>query len=501
VLTLGLVLVAALAKLPEAVLPIGSDTGMFATYGRLLLHGARPYLAFWDVHPPLVYVYWAAVEALAGSNSARTVALAHVLDGALSVAAAGFVGGIARRLGSSAGVAAVAALLTVVFANLSMFSQEGSTPTKLALLPSTVAVWAYVRSCDNSRNGWRWALFSGAAAAVAMLCKQPAVLTLIALGGHALWRRAHATQNHLVPVMAGFAAVLGASVAYLGWLGVLGAFVEQVWLYNLQRVLLGYWHSAEGLRGPTIRLDRIIREAAAALFLTAAIGAVAVAFKPDRGLQRVLLWWTAASMVSIVGFREFEQIVPCFAILAAVGLGRAWRAAGRDGLDLGHAVLGRIALLWLLATVLALSSGFQISQVRRAWFERGPGAAPAPPETLARSLSQEVPPGRLFVWGNGAQLYELSGRDPASRFLNAEPLRTAAPEYTNSRAQLLADLLADLPPAIVLAPHSDRPELRLDQFPELTALIHRCYAAAPLDANVARDWTLYVHRADLGGCI
>ena len=42
-LTLALlVLVGLAAKLPEAVLPIGTDTGMYATYGRMILDGARP---------------------------------------------------------------------------------------------------------------------------------------------------------------------------------------------------------------------------------------------------------------------------------------------------------------------------------------------------------------------------------------------------------------------------------------------------------------------------
>lgn len=497
---LGLVLVAALAKLPEAVLPIGSDTGMFATYGRLLLHGATPYLAFWDVHPPLVYVYWALVEVFAGTDWVRTVALAHVLDGALSVAVAGIVGATARRLGSSNGVSAVAAVLTVGFANLSMFSQEGSTPTKLALLPSTLAVWSYIRASGDSRNSWRWALLAGAAGGAAMLSKQPAVLTLVALAGHATWLRARSRHNHLLPLLAGAATVIGVSLAYLGWIGAFGAFVDQVLTYNLQRVLLGYWHSADGLRAPAIRLDRIIREAAAALFIMAAIGAPGVAFKPERREQRILLWWTAASMVSIAGFREFEQIVPCFSILAAVGIGRIWQAAGRDGLDLGHPAVGRLALLGLLGTVLALSSGFQLAQVQRAWFERRPGSSPAHPEILALRLSQEVPAGPLFVWGNAAQLYALSSRDPASRFLNAEALRSTAPDYARHRAQLLTDLSTHPPAAIVLAPSDDSSELPVDQFPELNGLIRACYVAAPLEPDVARDWSLYVRSADLSSC-
>ena len=64
--------VGAFAKLPEAILPIGSDTGMFATYARMMLHGERPYVAFEDIHPPLTHYYWVLIEALAGTDWSRT---------------------------------------------------------------------------------------------------------------------------------------------------------------------------------------------------------------------------------------------------------------------------------------------------------------------------------------------------------------------------------------------------------------------------------------------
>src|SRR3981081_3357398 len=92
--------------LPESIQAPGSDTGMFATYGAMLLHGARPYVDFWDLHPPLVYLYWAVVQALAGPDwlrpcsmldgltpSSCTALLAHGVDLLLSVATAVVVAG------------------------------------------------------------------------------------------------------------------------------------------------------------------------------------------------------------------------------------------------------------------------------------------------------------------------------------------------------------------------------------------------------------------------
>ena len=64
----AVIAVGAAAKLPEAILPIGTDTGMYATYARQMLQGGRPYLDFYDVHPPLTYYYWVLVQALAGTD-------------------------------------------------------------------------------------------------------------------------------------------------------------------------------------------------------------------------------------------------------------------------------------------------------------------------------------------------------------------------------------------------------------------------------------------------
>src|SRR5712691_413724 len=113
-LALACLLVGACLKFPEAMQAPGSDTGMFATYGRMLLHGARPYVDFWDLHPPAVFAYWAVLEAFAGSDWLKwclstdlfvphsCMALAaHGLDLSLSVAAALVVAGIVRRAAGS----------------------------------------------------------------------------------------------------------------------------------------------------------------------------------------------------------------------------------------------------------------------------------------------------------------------------------------------------------------------------------------------------------------
>jgi hypothetical protein len=122
---------------------------------------------YWENHPPVVFAYWTLVQVVSGPDWLRlcftvnnfapqscTSLIAHGLDLLISVAAALASDAVARRAGGSFGVAALAAVLVVGFADQAKLSQEGSNPSKLTLLPSSVAVWLYLWSRD-ARRGWR----------------------------------------------------------------------------------------------------------------------------------------------------------------------------------------------------------------------------------------------------------------------------------------------------------------------------------------------------------
>jgi hypothetical protein len=500
----GIVIVGLIAKLPEAVLPIGSDTGMFATYARLTLHGARPYVDFFDIHPPLTLYYWVLVEWLAGSDWTHACVgpilgltpqpcvstLANLLDLTLTFVAAGLTYGIARRLDFRPTIGAFAALLVVWFANESMISMEGSTPTKLTLVPSTLAVFAYLRSQPNGRIGW--ALVSGSTAMLGVLTKQPALMTLLAIVVDmlpGLVRGARSERRLLLGFSAGALIVLAPALAYLGWIGSLGGFLDQPWSYNLERFVAGYWQTPGRFTAPATRIDLVVRESGGLLFIGAALGGITLLLGPATGRQRFLLLWGLFSLVAIAGFREFAQVVPPFALLAAVGVGRLWQAAADHGLGLGRPMAGRLGLIVIFGSIFLLTSGFQLTEWRRAMYERRPGAGPADPELIAAYLRESAPPGPIFAWANAAQIYALSGREPASRFVIAEFTDGTQPRAQPSRALLMDDLRLHPPAAIVLDAHSDEPGSTLSAFPALHALIESCYAAVP---GMPSGWSVYL---------
>ena len=116
---------------------------------------------------------------------------------------------------------------------------------------------------------------------------------------------------------------------------------------------------------PATVIDRVLTGAAALLFVGAIVGGLALWLGPTRPHQRLLLIWGLFSLAAIAGFREFAQVVPSLALLAAVAIGRLWDAASRDGLGLGRPTAGRVSLVALLGTIFLLSSSFQLIEVRR----------------------------------------------------------------------------------------------------------------------------------------
>jgi hypothetical protein len=496
-------LLGAFLKLPEAVQSPGTDTGLYATYGAMLLQGARPYVDFWDLHPPLAYAYWAFVQTLTGPDWLRvcvtfdnlapqscTGIVAHVVDLLLSVAAALVVGRIVRRSGGSAGTSALAAALVVGFADQVMLSQEGSNPSKLTLLPSAIAVWAYLGSLD-ARHPWRGAFLAGVVGAIAGLAKQPALLTLAALLGHAAWSR---DRTRVTALIVGGGLTFALVCSAMACIGALDGFIAQAWVYNVQRSWGGYFqHPA---KPPVTSLDGVLKESAGLLALFGLVGLFTLARAPLQSRQRILVMWTLVNLLAIVAFREFVYVVPSLAVVGALGFARVWRWISI--LDVQRAVVARCLLLALCAASVVATTSFQRVQLARARFERGSVGRLSPTEDLGRIIRQDLPPGPLFVYGNGAEMYPLAGRMPATRYVNAEALRSSAPGVDQTRADLVATLERSPPSIVVLAPHSDEAELNLANYPAMRMFLHDCYARAPIKPEVDSTWTLLVRTTICG---
>ncbi len=501
------------AKAPEIVLPLGPDQGTYSYVAERLLAGGQPYVDAFDNKPPGTYVAHAAVLALvpAGARWQRSclpgglfqpcgyLAL-QVVDVLGTAATVLLLFAVARRLAESDRVAVAAASVAAVFLNLSQLSKEGSTPEKQLLLPMVLAYLATLRWLDGRRPGWL--ILAGVGAGVAFLFKQTAVSIPLALAAWALWttgggdRRAAVLRARGAALLfAGGAALpIAVACAYLAARGALGAFWEAAFVYNV-----GQAGSSVGaipyafLRGAW----QVFNESSALLWLLACGGGLRLLGERSPR-TRLALCWAVADLASLfLGGTKFAQVsfvqlVPSFAILAALALETAW-AATRG------APLARLFVALTLATVFALSTSLQVHVALRAWNDRLPGRAVPPAEEV---VAQRLVPlsGPLYVWGDASQLYLLTGEGSPSRFFQVYPLSqffTRGTGYLARRAELVRALEGEPPAAIAIDPATARDDpdgtraLAIRTFPELESLLASDYR--PLD-GLPGGWRAYVHR-------
>ena len=495
-------------------LPLGPDQGLYITIGEEIKHGRVPWRDAWDNKPPGTYYLYAAALTLGPDYSQQctlagplipsegflircaqfTLTAVDVLWTLAVVAATWWIA--ARLFGGPAG--ALAGLLCAFFISMASVAHGGNTPDDLALLPSTLAVAA---TLGYAGSGRRSALvLAGALGAAAVLFKQTAIVVLLGL---ALWGLLGPHRRRDLPALAlGALLVFGATAAVFARLGVLGDLVEQTLLWN------GRYVAAPGLAQIPLQAARqsfrVFTDSQGGLWL-AALGALPLVPRVRRGDRRLagphgdpgvamgalalLLIWVVASCLGLAlgGARFFAYyyvaVVPPLAVCGAFGLAELWRGSRGPG----HAWLAVAG-----AALVVFCGQLQAHVFQRAWYERLVSTVWTPEEFVGGSIKGD--PGTLFVWGNGSQVYAISGVRPASRYLHTLALSSdfgVTAQVAEHRRELMATLEAAPPDHIAL----DTPWLTTNgtqPFPELRALLDRDYTLAndPKNPTMA-GWELY----------
>jgi hypothetical protein len=479
------VILALLIKAPQFVTPMGQDQGLYHAVAEEILHGGVPYRDAWDPKPPGVFYTHAvllsliadpwrpcrigSVPGLNGSNLQPRCGtlLFQTIDFVYSLGLGGLVFLVARCLGLGRSGQVLAFGYTAIFSNLALLDPEGSTPEKYALGPAVGVVLAALAAVQTRRR--RWLVLAAVLAAAAALFKLPdlasfgalsLVLMLLRRGRDLLWT--------WIPLL----CVLGGVMALFIAMGAGGPFVEATLTYNVAR--FGF----ESQRIPyaaVVSAWQVFRDGLALLWLPALIG-VAVAWPVQR--WRLLLAWAALDVVGLfLGGSKFTreyflQLVPSFSLLAAAGLQSLWAGQARDW-------LARVWLLLSLGAIGLLSGSFQTGFTLRAWNEYiVNGWTTTSVEQLAGMIS-ELPAGEtLFVWGDEAELYPLSGRRPMTRFLNWAGVAANADGSVNARRAEMMAGLTHAPPAVIVVDRrteTDDPDGRLQlnvwYFPALQQLL------------------------------
>ena len=438
-----------LLRLPSLGLRLDRDEGEYASLAWLWRDGhGLPYRDFLEQKPPLAIAMNALAQALFsdGVLGLRVLSLLWVLLTVLALSglleALGSRGHLGRRLQHNAGqralvagLAGLAAAFLLSGTRTQALAANTETWQTLPLLGALAAL--FVPDAADLRP--RHHLLAGLGLGLASLFKQPLLAGVLILPWAAQRR-----EGGLLRAV-GFTA-LGAALPWAAVWALFASlhagteFLNCTLAYNQSYVLqgLGAWRPALGLA------RRLLPELGA---WTALAWLGWRALGRDGGQRRWMLAWLGLGLLSLVAAGRYYPhytvlLLAPVAVLAGLGL------AGLDRWGYGQG-LPRAArgLRWaLLAAALggwAWCNGalwLQRDEVLRTLHVYNLASFATAPQAAER-VQQLCPPGqRLFIWGDEAQLFYLSRRVPATRFLFSYPFTGEAPPWPGGDTELLAGL-------------------------------------------------------------
>jgi hypothetical protein len=438
--------IAFLGRLPWIGDPVLLDADTYLTVARAWLDGLVPYQDVFAEKGPIVYAFFAGVEAVAPA-SLFAVRVAFML--VVVAAAVPLVALVQRHAGRR--VAWAAAVVYAMACSSSLWEASFDVNTELLGLPFMIAA---VDLADRYSGSGRWWQAAGAGATLAgsfwvkpsIAFIGPLILALLVL---------RPDRRLLGVALAGVGAV-AASAATLAPFIAADALDSMRWsLTTYQRGYVSGGFEDFGARGLHSQIAWIFNAAGSAFFVAAlTLGLLSWVLERHRRLVAICTAWFVLEYVGVkLGVRDyphyFVSVLPPCAILLCVGADAvADHLSGLEG-------RGRTALLvaaWLsLATFLIL--GPSIGRLQ---------TGEDPRHALIDDVSDVVKEvtskdERIFVAANetGYQVYWLSDRNPATRFFWAE-LMGALP-YSFDRdyvTEAERDLERNPPDAVVIWPNS-----------------------------------------------
>ena len=472
---------------------LSDDEATYCVVAREMLHGRVLYRDVVDHKPPLIYVTYAATQALGGA--ARGMLLLHLLTIVVVWATALLLGRIARRVGHGASDASsdgasddvpfVASLLYVVFTTTLLdFDALAANCELYMLLPLTASVLLYLRGLETSRA--RDLLAAGALVGVAILYKYQAAVQLPLYALHLLVFH----RRRLARVAGGWPA-LGAGAA--------APILATLWALDRTGALQPavFWFK---FNGAYIRQGLHLSEIAARAVPRISYGVVPALLLWILGWRAALLrwerraedpsglflvgWWVVSALATTAGGRffghYFHQVTAPLAVLAAPGVARLWRARRAFGL----------VALGLPAAVFLVVGLFHASMARAV------GATdPDYGAIAARVRARSGPGDALVVWGNVPVIYFEAGRPLGTRFVFSNyqtGLSPATRTQTDPGADASANIVAESWEMFAEDLAARRPRIFVDTSPGNLG----GYGKFPLSryprlqSIVARDYTL-----------
>lgn len=458
-----------LAVLP---MPHTRDVGVWAYAGWRLLEGDVPYRDFFDHKPPGVFGLYALGELIGrGPVIVRLLDLAGALVATVVLRRA--ILAVARNVGlADLGAGLFAAL--VASPQLARGSAQTET-VSLGLVVPAYALVLFALVSPESRAMWRFVL-AGLLAACAASLRASAVLDAALLFAFVLFAATLRSPARAVAFLAGAVVLPSAYLIYALATASLPHALDAVASFNAAYAASPAPLAHALAAGAAVSAELLPLFAGA---LAVAATGLASGLTGDRGPAFLLAvaWLGLAAFETVAPLRFFHHYYAYLAApLCAVAAWlrpSAWRGAA--------------AGLVAVATLLTLStSALAILQLAPTVEGRLAGRLPTPQERAAAIVARATPAdGRAFVWGVEPDVLYLARRRGASRYLYSTVL--AYPGAARRYAELLEDLRAHRPEALVLAPE---PETGAE--PVLTAALCELFAAYRRETSDAFDgWLVY----------
>jgi 4-amino-4-deoxy-L-arabinose transferase-like glycosyltransferase len=446
-----------LFRLGTLRLPLDRDEGAYATIGRGWTSGIIPYRDVFDHKPPVIYAFYALADRLAPAS----VLSVRVLSSALFVLALVLVFAVTRRVYGGAAAAFSAVAFALIGNDFTVEAARANT--EQVMLPSLVAsLYCFVRAGDGTRPlAARWLLAAGVFAGIAVLTKPVAIWPLAVLAVAAAWpgaaeARATASLRALAAIVAGAAIPVAAAAAYFAANGALDDARADVLSFNSAYVRY-FWDN--GYRGQVTDLSPLASPYAmiafASLFTTFALP------RESRRGHAVILLWTASNVVGAkMGVRTFgHYFVPALPGIAMLSAAFVIAVARLTGQASGQSPAPAWQRFAPAAAALAIAGGWQArenvqfaflagpdTQVRREFGEQGPMLFARAGDVSLYLRQATAPDDLILVWGAEAEVYYLSGRPAASRYIYGISLGFARDSVDTMRR----DLEAARPRAVVV---------------------------------------------------
>jgi hypothetical protein len=452
---------------PYPHIPFYRDSSTYAYLGLELLHGHLPIRDFWDQKPGAIAWVDAAAFLFAAPNQWTLFWLDIVFSFGVVAAAAWAVSGLTGRLPT-----AVVLVWGVLFYRLPNVFEGGNLTEQYALIPAFVGLGAGVRALAGPpERRMRWAVLAGLSAGVAALFKPTAGTAAPALVVAMVVALVQSrNRGYLRAALACAASAIGVVVlalaAYLAVGTSPGDLYADLIVYNAK------YPPPLGLATLEAAVQSLSLHRA---LLQIPLAAVLLRLFADiwgRRLTPVAMLVVTAMAMDVAaliapGFfygHYYMLLIPSFTV------GFAWAIGGLVPLAARLMPLG--GMRWLTASLvvtvvlgLLLLINFPLrSLVHQNGFLALASGSPIPLVDGATVQAVERicrPHQPIYVWGSEPEIYVESGHPSSSRYMYISPLQM--PGYDNARrmAQLISDLEAN-PPCAVIDASSTYPAPPLD---------------------------------------